>query len=321
MMTALDAVSRAARGFLIKLLDRFTSGNDAVLIAAAQGAFVARRSSRTRFRNLWDAEVKVYSQWGEDGILDFLCDELSLDKPVVIEFGAGNFTECNSRFLAVNRSASVVAVDARRDLVASVQRGDLAWRSTVYPLERWVERENAGEIFSEALGLLRCSTPDVLSVDLDGVDYWVVEALNLDGIRIVVVEYNPVFGDKRAVSVPNQSAFDRTTAHTSWLYYGASLPAWIHLMSNRGFEFVGTNRAGNNAFFVSRQCRSSIAVDEVDPRDLGPYVQWAVRESRDENGKLSYLVGDDRLDVMAGMPLVDVITGEVLTVGQLPRDD
>lgn len=310
--------SRAVRNVLGRFLGREScQAQDAALVAAAQGAFMIRRSSAARYENLWDTELKVFSQWGEDGILDFLCDALGLAKPTVIELGAGNFTECNSRFLAVNRSASVVAIDARADLVANVRRGDLAWRSSVHALERWIAPENAGEIFGEALRLLRRSAPDVLSVDLDGVDYWVVEALDLDGAQIVVVEYNPVFGDQRAVTVPKASAFDRTVAHFTWLYYGASLPAWVHLLGNRGFAFVGTNRAGNNAFFVPQQSRAAVQVNAIDLADLRPYVQWTVRESRDEKGRLSYLEGDDRIDVMAGMPLVDVMTGEMLTVEQL----
>ena len=148
-------------------------------------------------------------------------------------------------------------------------------------------------------------------------DYWILECLGLDGVSIVVVEYNPLFGAQRAVSVPMAENFDRRTAHHSWPYFGASLRAWTELLGRRGFTFVGSNRQGNNAFLVPS---ASVGMTPIAPVDLGRlehFVQWNVRESRDPSGALSYLTGDARVNIMADMPVVDVLTGELLTVGEL----
>lgn len=85
----------------------------------ATSAMNASKAARSTFKNLWDAEVRVFSQWGEDGILNYLFDIAGIVKPRIIEFGAGNFTECNSRFAAEYRNASIYAVDIRGDLIAT----------------------------------------------------------------------------------------------------------------------------------------------------------------------------------------------------------
>ena len=50
-----------------------------------QSAILSSRANSENFENLWDAGVKVYSQWDEDGILDFICQKLSLHKPGVLD--------------------------------------------------------------------------------------------------------------------------------------------------------------------------------------------------------------------------------------------
>ena len=276
---------------------------------------LARRCQPVHFANLHDAEFRVFSQWGEDGILDFLCDSLGLAKPRMVEFGAGNFKECNSRFLAESRSASVVAVDARTDLLNALEGSDLLWRTSIHPLVRFLTPANAVEVFAEARSLLGGHPPDIFSLDLDGIDYWIMESLDLTGVRVIVVEYNPLFGPKRAVTVPRAETFDRREEHHSWLYFGASLRAWIALLGSRGYTFVGANRQGNNAFFVKSSSVELVPVDPVDDSDLDRFVQWNVRESRNIEGRLSFLSGIDRQAVMRDMPLIDVLTGESTTVG------
>jgi hypothetical protein len=291
--------------------------HDALKILTAQSGLLARRGLQPRYRSLHDAELRVFSQWGEDGILDLLCDALGLAKPRVLEFGAGDFRECNSRFLAENRSAFVVAVDSREDLPKNIDRTPLSWRTHIKALVRWITPSNAVSIFAEAVQFFEGRAPDIFSIDLDGVDYWVTEQLDLTGVRIVVVEYNPLFGPTDAVSVPPSENFDRTTAHASWLYFGASLRAWTHLLGTRGFTFVGSNRQGNNAFFVESGSIGALPVEPVDLRDLARFTDWNVRESRNPQGRLSYLSGRDRIRVMADAPVTDVVTGAVRTVGSL----
>jgi hypothetical protein len=267
-------------------------------------AMLVQRSSSKPPTNIWDMEFKVYSQWGEDGILSFLCDELEISKPRMIEFGAGDFTECNSRFLARYRNASVVLVDARKDLLDSVSNTDLKWQTSIYGITDWITPNNVNQLARHAKELI--GEIDVVSLDLDGNDYWVAEALNFEGTRIVVVEYNPIFGGARSVTVPRNDIFDRTEAHFSNLYYGASLKAFIELFSRKGFDFVGTNRVGNNAFFVAQKYTNQLNLVIPDISNLTRYVDWRVRESRNEKGELTFLSKEEGSRLISHLPLLEV---------------
>ena len=276
-----------------------------------QSAILASRAASNNFKNLWDAEVKVYSQWGEDGILDYICEKIGLAKPRVIEIGSGNFTECNSRFLAENRSASVFAVDGREDLIPSIESNSLRWKSHIFGYRTWVTPENVNEILEKARQAI--GSPDIFSLDLDGNDYWILQAANLDSVSVVVVEYNPLFGHNMAVTVARDDSFDRTSKHYSWLYYGASLKAFVDLLRTKDFEFVGTNRVGNNAFFVKKDLRNQFSLEISS--DFSEYTDWRIRETRSLDGQLTYASGYDRVAEMKNLSLVDLETGQEISVG------
>lgn len=277
-----------------------------------QAAILSSRANSESFKNLWDAEVKVYSQWGEDGILDYLCEQVGLSKPKVIEIGAGNFSECNSRFLAENRNASVFAVDGRDDLVTSVESNSLRSKNHIFSYQTWVSPQNINQIIAKAQTSI--GNIDIFSLDLDGNDYWILQEANLESVGIVVVEYNPLFGHLNAVSVPRDDKFDRKSKHYSWLYYGASLKAFEYLLDKKDFQFIGTNRVGNNAFFVRKKLATKI---RIEPNaDYSIYTDWRVRETRSKAGKLTFASGYERVSEISTLPLVDVATGNAISVGE-----
>jgi hypothetical protein len=154
----------------------------------------------------------------------------------------------------------------------------------------------------------------ILSVDVDCVDYYILEALSDWHPSIIVVEYNEIFGWKLPVSVPYDSRFIRTQQHHSNQYWGANLPAFLHLLEPRGYALVGTNSAGSNAFFVKRELLNEM----VPAVSLEACKRPAVfRDSRNAAGELTFLSGDDRARVISGMPLIDVRSGGQLTVASV----
>ena len=89
----------------------------------------------------------------------------------------------------------------------------------------------------------------ILSVDVDGNDYWFLERLIETNPAIIVAEYNSSFGLK-PVTVPYDPDFDRTKKHPSWTYYGASLSAINYLCNLHGYSLIELSNSGVNAFFV-----------------------------------------------------------------------
>lgn len=277
--------------------------------ALGQTAILASRQSYFKVKNLWDAEVKVYSQWGEDGILDYICELIELAKPRVLEIGAGNFLECNSRFIAEFRNASVVAVDARADLL-NAPLHSLKWKNHIELVNEWITPDNINSIIEFAEQNI--NSVDIFSLDLDGNDYWILESANLSQFKIVVVEYNALFGSSYEVTVPRNDRFERHKQHASGLYYGASLKAFVELLEHKGFIFIGTNRSCVNAFFIKKNLRSKFETLKI--HDLDKYVDSTIRESRDSFGKLSFLAGIDRNIAIESLPLWNIASQEMINV-------
>ncbi len=278
-----------------------------------QSSILSSRALSQNFNFLWDAEVKVYSQWGEDGILDYICETVGTSKPNVVEIGAGNFIECNSRFLAEFRGANVLLVDTRKDLTITAMNSSIYWKSQIIPHIEWVTPNNVNDIIS--IGKKEFGKIDILSIDLDGNDYWVLKSANLSDIDVLVVEYNAIFGSVRAVTIPRNDKFDRFSAHFSGLYYGASLRAFVNLLESKGYILLGTNRVGNNAFFIKHNLREKFKI--AVPVNLDKFVDWRVRDSRDKDGRLSYLNKNDRVNIIGHLPLLEVPTGKLINLNNL----
>lgn len=278
-----------------------------------QAATANRRGQPRHYRNLFDAEIQVFSQWGEDGILDFLCDELGIAKPRILELGCGNLLESNSRFLLESRCASAVVVDAREDLIGTVTDLPLAWRTTIIPVQSWITPESV--VGLQAMAHDQLGGVDVISLAIDGNDFWVASALDWTSVRLVVVEYNPILGPWQPVAIPRDDDFNRGHAHYSGLYFGASLGAWIHFFTAQGLSIVGTNRAGNNAFFVRVAERDRISVDDFGAEAMAVAVDWRVREARGLGGALALRGWADYASELASLPLVNTATGETTTLG------
>jgi hypothetical protein len=176
----------------------------------------------------------------------------------------------------------------------------LAWRTTVDAVTAFIDRDNVNDVIRRGgvegdVGLL--------SIDIDGNDYWVLDALDVVSPQIVVAEYNSAFGPERAVTVPYDATFDRGEKHASHLYWGASLAALARAADRKGLALVGGNRAGNNAFFVRRDSLGDIPVRAV--ADCWRPAQF--RESRGRDGELTFLSDDaEKLRLLRDLPLVDL---------------
>lgn len=260
---------------------------------------------------LWKREFKVFSQWGEDGIIQYLVSNLNINQRTFIEFGVEDFGESNCRFLMMKDQWHGFVIDGSSDNIERLRDSYFYWQSRLNSKAAFITRENIAELLDESgfdknIGLL--------SVDIDGVDYHVLEALHDWKPAILIVEYNEAFGWKRPVSVPYDPSFVRREKHVSNLYYGANLLAFHHLASNRGYALVGTNSVGSNAFFVRRELLNN-AVKEID---LSACVRdTSFRESRDEAGRLTFLAGPERAQAISSMPVIDISNGEMLKVSDL----
>jgi len=265
-------------------------------------------TQRGNLSSIHEAEFKVFSQFGEDGILQYLIRQtnISTKEKIFIEFGVENYTESNTRFLLVNDNWRGLIIDGGKDNISQCKASDIYWRHDLTAIDAFIDSGNVNKIFSES-GFL--GEIGILSIDIDGNDYWVWESISVVNPIIVVCEYNSVFGSKKAVTVPYDPAFERTHAHYSNLYYGCSLKALEILAQRKGYALIGSTSAGNNAFFVRLDrlnSLNSLSTDEA-------YVHSLFKDSRDENGKLTFINGNSRANIIANMLVYDIeLEAEVL---------
>ncbi len=306
---------------LLKYLIKFVSNKnlniewDAIKLMFGQQAIISSRALYSTLIKLHDAEVKVFSQWGEDGILDFLFTKLEISKPKMVEFGVGVFDECNSRFTAEFRNASVYMVDLNDDLTSNVFKMEINWKNQLFPVIDLITPDNALNHLKTAKTLM--GGVDVVSLDIDGNDYWVLKALELEEVSIVICEYNPVYGGEIMCTIVRDDKFNRAQAHHSLLHYGMSLKAAISLMDNKGFTFVGSNRVGNNAFFLKKDFIYLMNFTLPNINNLDDFVDWRVRESRDLDGNLNYLGLKDARKAIANCLVFNIESASTIKVSQI----
>lgn len=251
--------------------------------------------------SLREVEFRVFSQFGDDGIIQYLLQHVDAPESF-IEFGVETYRESNTRFLLVKDNWRGLVIDGSEANVASITTMAEHWRHDLTAVASFITRDNINDLFTTA-GFT--GEVGLLSIDIDGNDYWVWEAIEVVSPVVVVAEYNSVFGPEAKVTVPYAADFTRRAAHHSHLFFGASLGALCDLAERKGYAFVGSNSNGNNAYFVR--------LDQLgDLRALSAaegYVESRFRESRDASGNLTHLSGSARLDEIAHLVVHDLSTG------------
>lgn len=191
----------------------------------------------------------LVSQNGEDGLLVALFKRAGTTDRRFVEIGCG-FNGGNSGFLARECGWSGLMADAKGAAANTVRLQYGGYPVVV--LRRKVTRESVNRMLKK-FGFT--GEIDLLSIDIDGMDYWVWDAVSVCRPRVVVIEYNYLFGAEASVTVPYDPEFD-LAATTTRAYRGASLAALVHLGRRRGYRLVATERV--NAFFLRDDLAPSV---------------------------------------------------------------
>lgn len=283
-------------------------------IKMAIGKHESREIRKSKIKSIQDAEFKVFSQFGEDGIIQYLIYKVPIENKIFIELGVGDYSESNTRFLLMNNNWSGKIVNSGTDhinFIHSEKAGDFCYRYDIDAVSAFIDKENINNIIKN---LNVPSDIGILSIDIDGVDYWIWEAINCISPRIVILEYNSHFSDEFAITVPYKRDFEKSKEHYSNLYFGASLPALCYLAQKKGYYFVGSNSAGINAFFVRKD------FSEHFPKLTAKkgYVMSKYRDSKDESGNYTFLNNhEERRKLIADKIVYDVKMDKLIQISEL----
>ncbi|WP_052712514.1 hypothetical protein [Methylotuvimicrobium alcaliphilum] len=254
--------------------------------------------------SLHEAEFRVFSQFGDDGIIQYLISQLLIEDCRFIEFGVENYNESNTRFLLENNNWQGLVIDGSDENVQYIKSTQNYWRHDLTALCGFVTKQNINQTISEAgfsgnIGLLH--------IDIDGNDYWIWKAITVVRPTIIIMEYNSLFGIERSITIPYKPDFSRFAEHYSGLYAGCSLLALCELAVEKGYEFVGCNSAGNNAYFVRKDQLGSLKALSCKEG----YVLAKFREHRDEKGLLTFTSGLEAVECLRGMPVFNTRSQQI----------
>ncbi len=242
-------------------------------------------------------ECKVYSQNGEDGLLLFIFSQVDTTNRTLVEFGIETGRECNAANLLIHFGWNGLLMDgspkyARRareyyDRFPHTQDPSLKIQQSFVTVENINKTLSDNQIQGEI---------DLLSIDIDGNDYWVWEAINVVDPRVVVIEINASFGPDRAITVEYDEQFRRFSKHRSGWYHGASLAALEKLGARQGYSLVAVDSTGSNAFFVKTELLADTELQQVS----------AVEAFYPQKKRTQIASLEKQLDLIKHLPLVDV---------------
>jgi len=288
-----------------KVFQHLQNKKDLETILINQGKILSTLNSQKNATKLSDYEWKIFSQWGEDGIIDFLVSEVSIVNKTFIEFGVENFSESNCRYLLMKSDWNGFVIDSSQKNIKKLKNSYYFWKYDLQTFVAFIDINNINELliksgFERDLG--------ILSIDIDGNDYHILNKIDCFDPRIIICEFNPLFGNDRKITVPYDPKFYRTKKHYSNLYWGASINALRSLLTKQDYTLVGTGMQGGNAYFI----KNSLMTDHLRILAKNPFCfnfNW--RESRDINGNLNFLRAELRYKEIKGMNVLNVETGNL----------
>jgi hypothetical protein len=280
---------------------------NSILLAQIQ---ISRIKELKQVSSLKEVEFKVFSEWGEDGIIQYIINNIEIKNKIFVEFGVQDYKESNTRFLLINDLWKGLVIDSDEEYISEIKKDDIYFKYDLTAKRAFITRENINNLISTSdisgeIGLL--------SIDIDGNDYWVWEAINIVDPAIVICEYNALFGPTYQVTIPYDPNFHRTKAHFSNLYFGASLPALVILGGKKGYDFVGSNSSGSNAFFVKRELSAKLKKYSAKEGFREP----GFRQSRDPQGQLTFLNKKESEQVLGSMDVINIETGKTILLKEM----
>ena len=288
--------------FVLKKFKFDIQSFDKIIFCVGHVQISKNRDKYSEITDLTQAEAKIFSQNGEDGIIDYLSCRLELSSKNFVEIGVGNYRESNTRFLYNTYHPKGLIVDYIDNMQAKVKPFVNLWKGDLRICNKNINSENILEVINQWCDF----EIDIFSMDIDSIDYWIIKKLKNNISKIFVAEYNPVFGPYLEVTVPNIPGFDRTKYHYSNLCYGMSLRALINLMHEKNYYFIGANLQKINAFFVSKDFSKKEFFPKINIKSLENYTNSNIRDSKDKFNNLSYLSGDEKFKIIQECEVINL---------------
>jgi len=200
-------------------------------------------------------ESSVYSQNGEDGIIAEIFRRIGTTNKTFVEFGVGDGLQNNTRFLLQQGDWHGLWIEGSHELCCAIQNNCAQYIKTgkLKLKESFITKDNIDALISDTF----TGEIDLLSIDIDGNDFHIWNAIKSIHPRVLITEYNPKFPPPSKLVMPYKADHIWETGTD---YYGASLSAWEEQLVSDGYTLVGCDLSGTNAFWA----RSDLANEKFN---------------------------------------------------------
>ncbi|MDR2599834.1 MAG: hypothetical protein LBC73_06105 [Oscillospiraceae bacterium] len=210
----------------------------------------------------------VFSQNDEDGVIQWLFSKIETPVKKFIEFGVQDYQQSNTRYLHIKDGWGGLLIDGDEKFVNYINH-DYRLKNNLNTVHSFITVENINEIILQN-GFYKNEEIGILSIDIDGNDYWVWQAIDCINPQVVICEYNTCFGYDKAVTIPYKEDFviDKRFVNS---YFGASAKALVNLAKTwkGGYTLIYLN--GVNAIFVRNDLIATFVEFEIDNKQKLPY--------------------------------------------------
>ncbi|SOD81213.1 Methyltransferase FkbM domain-containing protein [Spirosoma fluviale] len=198
-----------------------------------------------------DVGFKVHSEFEEDGILLYIFSLIGTTNKRVVEICAGDGMQCMAANLIINHGWDGLLFDGEKN---NVDKGIVFFASNkstfLFPpifKQAWLTVENINHLISEngfQGGI------DLLSLDIDGNDYYIMDAINVVRPRVIICETHNVIPSDIAITIPYREDFYYRDGKQHEEFRSVSLLAMKNLLAKKGYRLVGSHRYGFNVIFM-----------------------------------------------------------------------
>lgn len=232
-----------------------------------------------------DLEFQGFSQGGEDGIIALLCRLLELRSG--IEFGTEDWKQSNLRLSTKLFKLNVGLIDGSPKNIEKIKTSSDYYFNQITAISSWITAENINSLVNSLMSKMEISELDILSIDIDGNDYYIAEKLLKINPKVLIIEVNDIYGPDKKMTTPYDSSFYRYKYHYSGTIYGASYSLLLFLLRSNGYKLFAHVSSGNNLIFVRGSEWDKVAA--YSSENLRKFKYFSYRESLDKNGKKTYL--------------------------------
>ena len=204
------------------------------------------------YTRIQEAGFRCYSQFEEDGIILYLLTMIGADDLTVAEMCCGNGKECMPTNLILNHGYKGFLFDGSEENINTATKFfNLKKDCLLIKPElthSWITIDNVNEL------LVHSGCPrdvDLFSLDIDGNDYWIWEAIDAISPKVCCFETNDIIPSDNSLTIPYDPNFDCWSQPPELHdFRSVSLAAMVKLSKRKGYRLIGSHRHGFNVFFM-----------------------------------------------------------------------